>query len=82
MSFGLLKMQFQPMVIAKIFLGGGNPLPKPHPLDAFGVSFVPPLAAHFCPPNPKILATPLKLCIIYVVYYYHSIRNGDFPVNN
>ena len=52
MSFGLLKMQFQPMVIAKIFLGRGNPLPKPHPLDAFGVSLVPPLAAHFCP-QPK-----------------------------
>jgi hypothetical protein len=49
MSFGLLKMQFQPMVIAGIFLGIGNYLPKPHPLDAFGGTFL--------PPNPKILAT-------------------------
>jgi hypothetical protein len=42
MSFGLLKMQFQPMVIAKIFFGRGNPLTKPHPLDAFDGTFLPP----------------------------------------
>jgi hypothetical protein len=40
----VLKIHFQFMRIAKNFLGRGYPLHKPHPLDAFGVSPVPPSA--------------------------------------
>ena len=41
----VLKIHFQFMRIAKKFLGERIPLPKPHPLDAFGVSPEPPSAA-------------------------------------
>jgi len=46
------------------YFWGGNPLPRPHPLGAYGASIIAPSALMFSPTKPEIQTPPMLLILL------------------